>query len=269
MQAKPYIANGGQTYTPIQQNIHVPQLPFNPPARPQPLLPDFELSEEAKEKGWVLAGPVQHFLPGVTVEMLDWWWANMEKGYYLWGPGAHKRFNWVVSPWQGGLLGSSHQIAEVMVPGRPVMGGEGIVIQRLGLEYFPFTSSLSHVIVEGIFNQKNELCDATIHMWESAPGGVNHYTAAVVNTKATMPPDFAMENPDAMPSAEERAYHAEYEASRWPEFLPTLYRLWEGHPDPTQNVHFDLRVAWENGQISYVVENGPVSPVCAAERGTK
>jgi hypothetical protein len=55
-----------------------------------------------------------------------------------------------------------------------------------------------------------------------------------------------------------RASHAEYEASRWPVFLPTLYHLWEGHPDPTQNVACDLTVRWEDGAISYVAENGPV-----------
>jgi hypothetical protein len=55
-----------------------------------------------------------------------------------------------------------------------------------------------------------------------------------------------------------RAVHAEYEASRWPVFLPALYHLWEGHPDPTQNVQCDLTVRWENGDISYVSDNGPV-----------
>ena len=253
-----YIANGGQTYVPIQKNIYVEQLPFTEPERPNPPLPDFELSQEAKDKGWVLAGPVQHFLPGVEPQMIDWWWGNMEKGYYLWGPGAHKRFSWVKAPWEEGFLKSSHMIAEVMVPGRPVMGGDGIQIHRLGLEYFPFTTSLSHVIVEGTFNQKRELCDTTVHMWEGTEGGTNHYVTAVVNTKATMPPDFVLANPEALPSAEERAYHSEYEAGRWPVFLPTLYHLWEGHPDPTQNVQVDLTVEWKDGKISYVHENGPV-----------
>lgn len=253
-----YLPNAGQTRLPVADNIHVPQLPLIQPQRPQPPLPDFELSPDARAKGWVLAGPVQHFLPGVEPRMLDWWWANMEKGYYLWGPGAHKRFNWVRAPWQVGFLGSCHMISEVMVPGRPPMGGEGIQIQRLGLEYFPFTASLSHVIVEGIFNAKGEVCDMTVHMWEAADGGSNHFTAAVVNTKASLPPAFALENPQALPSDEERAYHAEYEAGRWPVFLPTLYHLWEGHPDPTQNVQVDLEVKWTDGVISYLHENGPV-----------
>lgn len=99
----------------------------------------------------------------------------------------------------------------------------------------------------------------TIHMWEAAPGGSNHYTCSVVNTKCSMPPDFVLADPASAPSDEMRAFHAEYEASRWPVFLPTLYRLWEGHPDPTQNVACDLSVRWEDGSIRYNAENGPVT----------
>ena len=63
--------------------------------------------------------------------MLDWFWANMEKGYYLWAPGSHKRFNWVKTPWQYGFLHSAHMISETMGENRPVFGGSGIQINRL------------------------------------------------------------------------------------------------------------------------------------------
>ena len=253
-----YIPNGGQTYIPFRENVHVPQPEFTPLGRPQPPLPDFQLTHEAQDKGWVVASPCQHFLPGVEPEMLDWWWANMEKGYYLWAPAAHKRFNWVRSPGEAGFLASSHMISEAMVPGGPVFGGDGVQIFRLGLEYYPFTASLGHVIVEGTFNQKEELCDMTIHMWDGAPGGTVHYTCAIVNTRCTMPPDFVLADPGSAPSDEARAVHAEYEASRWPVFLPTLYRLWAGHPDPSQNVTCDLSVRWQDGKVTYIHENGPV-----------
>ena len=57
------------------------------PAKPNPLLPELELNQDAIDKGYVLPSQKQHFLPGVTSEMMDWFWANMEKGYYLWGSG--------------------------------------------------------------------------------------------------------------------------------------------------------------------------------------
>ena len=90
-----YIPNGGQTYMPFQKNTNVKTLPFTPLNRPEPAYAPLELTEAAKEKGYVITTQAQHFLPGVTAEMMDWWWANMEKGYYLWAPGSHKRFNWL------------------------------------------------------------------------------------------------------------------------------------------------------------------------------
>ena len=194
------------------------------------------------EKGFVLGAWSQHFLAGVTAEMMDWWWANMEKGYYLWAPGA-----------TSGSAGSrppprwASSKAPTASP-RPwwrtsrSFGGDGVVIRRLDLSWFPFTRSLSHVIVEGVFNEKEEFCDCTVHMWEDVPGGVNHLTASVLNSRCSMPPAFVLECPEANPTDGERAIHAEYEASRWPAFLPALFQLWKGHPDPSQNVACDLTV---------------------------
>jgi len=117
-----YIASAGQTYIPFQKNIYTDLMPFDPPAKPDPLLPPLELTDEAIAKGYVLPSQKQHFLPGVTSEMMDWFWANMEKGYYLWAPGSHKRFNWVKSPVEYGMEDSIHMIAETTAKGLPVFG---------------------------------------------------------------------------------------------------------------------------------------------------
>ena len=154
-----YIPNAGQTGLPIRDNIHVPLPDFTPAPRPDPELPAPVIAPAFAEKGFVLGAWSQHFLAGVTAEMMDWWWANMEKGYYLWAPGAHKRFSWVKAPSQVGFLQSAHCISEAMVADKPVFGGDGVVIRRLDLSWFPFTRSLSHVIVEGVFNEKEEFCD--------------------------------------------------------------------------------------------------------------
>ena len=254
-----YIPNGGQTYLPIQDNIHVPTLPVTPLSTPTPAYAPLALTEVCREKGYVITTQAQHFLPGVTAKMMDWWWANMEKGYYLWAPGSHKRFNWVKSPSQYGFLNSAHMISEAMVPGKPVFGGSGIQINRLGLEWFFFTSHLSHVIVEGVFNAKGEFVDSTVHMWEDTEGGLNHIVAGVANTRCSEPPAFVLEDPSAAPAPEDGAAHSEYEASRWPIFLPTLYHLWEGHPDPSQNVPCDLTVKDTENGLQYLAENGPIT----------
>lgn len=255
-----YNPNGGQTYMPFQDNIKVNILEFKPLDGPKSPIPSLQLKEEFMGKGFIKAEDCQHFIPGVTAEMLDWFWANMEKCYYLWAPGAHKRFSWVKSPVEYGFVNSAHMISEVMVPGKPVFGGDGVVINRFDINYFPFTEALEHVIVEGIFNDKNEIVDINIHMWENVEGGIIHVTSAAINTRISEPPAFIKESLDAMPTNEDRAIHAEYEASMWPIFLPKLYDLWRDHPDLSQNVQCDLRVKkLEDGKLEYVSENGPVT----------
>ncbi len=261
-----YHANAGQTYLPFKENIHVPTLPYTPLPRPEPALPEPVLNTAARERGWVLSSAHQHFLPGVTAAMLDWWWANMEKGYYLWAPGSHKRFSWVREPWRYGFTNSAHRISESVGENIPVFGGNGIQINRLDLDWFPFTEALEHVIVEGVFNGKNEFVDMTVHMWQDAPGGCVHIDAAVADPNVSEPPPFILEmlaeDPDTKSVPPSATDHGEYEASRWPVFLPKLYELWAGHPDPTQSVHCDLRVEQTGAERwRYVSPNGPVMPV--------
>lgn len=259
-----YIPNGGQTYLPVQDNINVPFLPYDPPAKPEPLLPLLELTQEAIDKGYVLPSQKQHFLPGVTAEMMDWFWANMEKCYYLWAPGSHKKFTWVKSPVQYGMERSIHMIAESCEPGLAVFGGEGVEIHRLVLaDFFPCTACLKHVICEGVYNDLGELVDSTIHMWEDCEGGCLHITATVANSRVSAPPGFIInmlqENPDVKIVPNWATEHEDYEASQWPIFLPKLYELWKNHPDPSQNVRCNLEVVEENGKFRYVAENGPVT----------
>ena len=259
-----YQATAGQTFFPIQENIHVPFLPFTPPAKPEPVLPPLELTESAKELGYELPSQKQHLLPGVTAKMLDWFWVNMEKCYYLWAPGAHKRFNWIKAPWEWGLEASVHMIAESTAPELEVFGGEGVEIHRLPLKtFYPFTTALRHVICEGVYNERGELVDSTIHEWEDSPAGLLHITATVVNTRCSKPPAFVVEmlekNPDLKLVPNYATDHEDYEASQWPVFLPKLYELWKNHPDPTQNVSCNLEVGQDKeGRFVYVHPNGPV-----------
>lgn len=243
-----YQPNAGQTLLPAEENRHIPRAAFTPAPDPEVPLPiTLTMKQEFLDKGFV-AKTIgrQEFLPGVTAKMLDWFWANMEKCYYLWAPGEHKRFRWLKAPGAVGFLDSAHEIVE---PAGPVM--MRIQITRLDPEkWYPFTECLDHVICEGIYNAKGELNDATIHLWQDVPGGCIHITAAVENRQISELPDcikkigmdmqaFLAENP--MPPAEELP-HAEYESAMWPVFLPKMYELWKDHPDPSQNVTCDLTV---------------------------
>lgn len=260
-----YKANAGQTFLPVQDNTDIDTLPYEPLPRPEPAFPPLSLNPMAREKKWVLQSQNQHFLPGVSAAMLDWFWANMEKGYYLWAPGSHKRFSWVKSPWQYGFIHSVHKIAESVGKGNPVFGGEGVEIHRLDLSYFPFTYALDHVLVEGVFNDRQEFVDMTVHMWQDCEGGCHHITAAVASTTVSKPPSFVKEilqkDPHAKLVPPSTTDHAEYEASRWPQFLPALYRLWEGHPDPSQNVPCNLTVKKTGDyEWQYRFENPAIVP---------
>lgn len=258
-------ANAGQTYLPFKDNIHVPTLPYRKLDPPNPPYPDLELNQMARGRRWHINQQAQHFLPGVTAPMLDWFWGNMEKCYYLWAPGSHKRFSWLSEPWMSGFLHSTILISESVGEGKPVFGGNGIEIDRLGLEYFPFTRALGHVIVEGTFNDIGEFVDMTVHMWEDAPGGLNHITAAVAAADEDVhePPHFVKEMLEEDPNAElvapSSTDHAEYEASRWPQFLPQMYDLWKDHPDPCQSYKPNLEVEQCGPeQWRYTHENGPI-----------
>ena len=153
-------------------------------------------------------------------------------------------------------------ISESVGEGVPVFGGNGVQINRLDLDWFPFTEALDHVIVEGVFNGKDEFVDMTVHMWQDVEGGCVHIDAAVADPNVSEPPQFILEmlaeDPNVRPVPPSATDHGEYEASRWPVFLPKLYELWKDHPDTTQSVRCDLRVEKIGPERwRYVCENGP------------
>ena len=264
-----YQPNAGQTFLPAERSPRLAPVNFTPapdPAEPLPITltmkPEFEaMGFVAKTIGR------QEFLPGVTAKMLDWFWANMEKCYYLWAPGEHKSFRWLKAPGACGFLNSAHEIVEP-VGDLPVM--MRIQITRLDpAKWYPFTECLDHVICEGIYNDAGELNDATIHLWQDVEGGCIHITCAVENKKISKLPDciqrlaadveaFIAEAakhpaPAENAPAEKPIPHAEYESGMWPRFLPTMYGLWEDHPDPDQNIACDLTVRQaEDGTFHYV-----------------
>ena len=56
---------------------------------------------------------MEHELRGVTPEMLDWWWDNMDNNTYkLWNPQDHIALEWQIPPSQVGHVGAIHMACE-------------------------------------------------------------------------------------------------------------------------------------------------------------
>ncbi len=242
-----YVATGGQSSRPFGQ-FKVPYPKWEPLQIPEGL-PEFDLNPEYKEKGWAIGAVADHFVPGVTAKMIDWFWVNMEKGYYLWAPGSHKRFQWIREPWEYGLTNSKHTSLENMwedhIIDLDVAAGDGygmLLYNRYDFDIYPFNSCLEHAIIEGQMDENGETWMLLTHTWEDVEGGCIHRMAAATKDMESMAKILPPQNYPPKKTDRNVVEHCEFELSQWPVFLPGLYNVWKDHPDPTQNVYFDLSV---------------------------
>ncbi len=245
MEFDKYVATGGQSSRPFGQ-FKVPYPKWERLERPTGY-PEFNMNPDYKD--WVICIEGEHFLPGVTAKMIDWFWCNMEKGYYLWAPGSHKRFQWIREPWQYGFTNSKHtsleNMSEDQILDLEVAAGDGfgmLLYNRYDMDIFPFDQCLEHCILEGQMDENGHTWMILAHMWEDVEGGCVHRmvcaTETLEQTKKIIRPDEFPHKKGDMNTFE----HGEYELSWWPKFLPKLYDVWKDHPDPTQNVYYDLTV---------------------------
>ena len=174
------------------------------------------MSEERFPEGWIV---VDHIIPGVTEEMLDWWWVNMEKGYPLWEPNDHKSFVWEVPPPVGGYLGAIQIAEEKMGPTPPVK----IRIRWDDSKDCPIPQVYDHAIVASGIGPDGQVRAMILHQYEATPRG----------TKMRSTMRYAGPVPPRMPQI--WSNHDRAEVSTFPTFLPDLYRLWQAVKDPTIN----------------------------------
>lgn len=259
-----YSANAGQTSLPIGE-AKCSYGKWNLVPRPDPPLPKLEINPLFKDSFFMSLEPSQHFLPGVTAEMLDWFWVNMEKCYYLWGPGSHKYFQWVKEPWKYGFKESKISVAENTYENGPIFALAGdpvITMNRLGMEEFIYNYALDHVLMEGLRHpETGEVINNNVHMYQNVEGGCVHITTNCWNRKyipfGRTPEEQKIEE-SRLPEGVNFT-HQDYECSHWPKFLPSLYEIWKDHPDPCQNVKMDLSVKQiDEFKWEYIHENGPV-----------
>jgi succinate dehydrogenase/fumarate reductase flavoprotein subunit len=165
-------------------------------------------------------------LVGVTPEMIDWWWVNMEKGYPLWEPNDHKSFVWEVPPPVGGYLGAIQIAEEKMGPMPPMK----IRIRWDDAESCPIPRIYEHAIVAAGVDPQGKVGAMILHEWEKSPRGTR--MRSTMRFPGPVPPGFA----------EIWKTHDRAEVSTFPKFLPDLYRLWQAVKDPTINRQCSLKV---------------------------
>jgi succinate dehydrogenase / fumarate reductase flavoprotein subunit len=164
-------------------------------------------------------------LVGVTPEMIDWWWVNMEKGYPLWEPNDHKSFVWEVPPPVGGYLGAIQIAEEKMGPIPPMK----IRIRWDDPDSCPIPRIYEHAIVASGINSEGEVQAMILHEYEKSPRGTR--------MRSTM--RFLGAVPPGLPGVWKM--HDRSEVATFPRFLPDLYRLWQVVKDPTINRQCSLK----------------------------
>ncbi len=275
---KDFNANGGcqSTYPPVSKTYE--RVPHVQSEIPDPLLPPLEFSE--KFKGWVLAHDEQYIIEDVTPQMMDWFWANIEKCFQLWAPGDHNWMTWLKAPAQVGFVGSQTIGTSLMIPGGSC---GGVKNTRMDMDSYPFTTCLDHCVIE-YSEVGDELhdgkCDSLgvdayyISSWSAHDKGIIWRSSVAVKPDGMHITDLWDESkhPEAVPqnmpempegaplggmnqdmSGNPQSAHGIYEIARFSQFLPELYRLWKVVPDPGSNVPNDLRVGKnENGEWIYL-----------------
>jgi hypothetical protein len=164
-------------------------------------------------------------LVGVTPEMIDWWWVNMEKGYPLWEPNDHKSFVWEVPPPLGGYLGAIQIAEEKMGPMPPMK----IRIRWDDPDSCPIPRTYEHAIVASGINPEGKVQAMILHEYEKSPRG----------TKMRSTMRFLGPVPPNLPEIWKK--HDKAEVSTFPNFLPDLYRMWQAVKDPEINRQCSLK----------------------------
>ena len=168
----------------------------------------------------------EHEIHGVTPEMIDWWWVNMEKGYHLWCPEEHKSLEWEVPPKPGDHVGAI-QIDEQSMGGGPAMK------VRLRFEdpaECPVPVNYDHLMVAAGIGPDNKPIGYVIHQYKATEYGT--LIRSTFHSAMPLPEDFG----------ERFLKHNKEENANFPKFLPQLYQMWQAVKDPEINRQCNLKV---------------------------
>ena len=112
------------------------------------------------------------------------------------------------------------------------------------MEYYPFTECYEHCWIS-CFGEEEPQDGFLIHMYQDTEGGIL-WRSVGVETAEGIRKYMEKLKKEAEETGEPPAPrgnvpdHMAYESATLNLFLPQLYALWENHPDPWENMQFDL-----------------------------
>ena len=195
------------------------------------------------ERGWT---HVDWALEGVTADMIDWHWANLEKTFFLWHPGQHMEFRWELAPTQAAFLGAVHAAPQVRKDGtrrEPIIRYEDVAGLREDIQALVVYDHVCVVAGLDLSGEKDvrkaPIKGYRVHQWSASDAGVTGRSSAV-NPHVT---DLEAE----LREGKLWAAHAAEECGNWAVFLPALYKLWRAVPESPINLNKNLRVSRQGG----------------------
>jgi len=112
-------------------------------------------------KGKTIDLVVDHELLGVTPEMIDWWWDNIDvtNRYKLWHPEDHKSFEWEVSPKEGHVGAIQRVVENIGIPTTLRIRWEDPSQSPIPIEY-------NHALVGSTLDHDNKPMTWLLHEYE-------------------------------------------------------------------------------------------------------
>ena len=188
------------------------------------------MTEERKDMLYHVV--VDHEIHGVTPDMLDWWFCNMEKGFVLWHPMDHIAFEWEIPPSKNGYIGAIH-IAE--------QGASRSSIFKARVRY----ADPSEIIDFPIIYEHITVAVGPGPDGKPSPNYSTHqYEAASYGTRLRSIQHHEQGRPRE--AAEAWIMHCKQEMGYLPNFLPQLYKMWQVVEDPAINVPCCLKYPYKD-----------------------
>jgi len=191
-------------------------------------------------------------LKGVTAEMVNWHWCNLEKDYILWHPEDHRGFAWANPVTEKGFLGAVQCAVQQTSP-------EGIkdpMKMPFGLKYYDISvlkgkwadliKYENAILVGRVSNDNWEATPESyiLHQWQAGFSGVVGMSSAI-SVSDDLDPEIFKKRMLGW------AAHAGAELENFPKFLPALFNMWQVVEDPEFNKMHSMKVVKTEDGYAY------------------